>query len=97
MVLHFSNIMSYYCVYGAFKLPSLTPPFHPLITATPLSTPPSALSSVHTPSFKDVFKFENYLLMEDKYRINISKFRCRYNHPPISRRYSLDYDCDIKC
>ena len=25
---------------------------------------------------KDVFKFENYLLMEDKYRINISKFRC---------------------
>ena len=46
---------------------------------------------------KDVFKFENYLLVEDKYRINISKFRCRYNDLPISRKYSLDYDCDIKC
>ena len=35
--------------------------------------------------------------MEDKYRINILKFRCRYNHLQISRKYSLDYDCDIKC
>ena len=35
--------------------------------------------------------------MEDKYRINISKFRCRYNHLPISRKYSFDYDCDIRC
>ena len=35
--------------------------------------------------------------MDDKYRINISKFRCRYNHLPISIKYSLDYDCDIKC
>ena len=48
-------------------------------------------------NFKDVFKLENYLLMEDKYRINISKFRCRYNHLPISRKYSFDYDCDIRC
>ena len=45
----------------------------------------------------DVFMFENYWLMDDKYRINISKFRCRYNHLPISSKYSLDYDCDIKC
>ena len=35
--------------------------------------------------------------MEDKYRINISKLRCRYNHLPISRKYSFNYDCDIKC
>ena len=35
--------------------------------------------------------------MEDKYRINISKFRCRYNHLPFSIKYSLDYDCDIRC
>ena len=35
--------------------------------------------------------------MEDKYRINTSKFRYRYNHLPISIKYSLDYDCDIKC
>ena len=46
---------------------------------------------------KDVFKLENYWLMEDKYRINILKFRCRYHHLPISRKYSLDYDCDLKC
>ena len=47
--------------------------------------------------FKDVFKFENYLLMEDKCRINILKFRFRYNHLPISIKYSFDYDCDTKC
>ena len=47
--------------------------------------------------FKDVCKFENYLLMEDKYRINISKFRCRHNHLQISGKYSFDYDCNIKC
>ena len=41
---------------------------------------------------KDAYKFENYLLMDDKYRINISKFRCRYNNLPISIKY---YDCDI--
>ena len=35
--------------------------------------------------------------VSDKYRINISKFRCRYNYLPISRTYSVDYDCDIKC
>ena len=46
---------------------------------------------------KDVFMFENYLVMEDKYKINISKFRCRYNHLPMFRQYSFDYDCDIKC
>ena len=33
--------------------------------------------------------------MEDKYKINISKFRCRYNHLQISRKYSFDYECDI--
>ena len=47
--------------------------------------------------FKDVCKFENYLLMEYKFKINISKFRCRYNHLQISSKYSFDYDCDIKC
>ena len=35
--------------------------------------------------------------MEDTYRFNISKFRCRYNHLPISRKYSFDHDCDIRC
>ena len=45
----------------------------------------------------DVFKFENYLLMEDTDIINISKFRCRYNHLPISIKYFLDYDCDVRC
>ena len=34
--------------------------------------------------------------MEDKYIINISKFRCRY-YLPISIKYSLYYDCDLNC
>ena len=57
----------------------------------------STYRCTYSKNVKDVFKFENYLLMEDKYIINILKFRCRYNHLPNSRKYSLDYDCNIRC
>ena len=37
---------------------------------------------------QDVFKFENYWLMQAQYRINI---------PKLVSKFSLDYKCHIKC
>ena len=36
--------------------------------------------------FKTKFEFEEYLLLEDQFRIPLSKFRCGSHHLPISNR-----------
>ena len=48
--------------------------------------------------YKEERKLERYLLkLNANDRINLSKFRCRCNMLPISKKYTEHQICDIKC